>query len=269
MIRTATPRDNGAIAAIWNRAVLETVATTDTEPRRAAAQRAWLARHTDDYPAIVAVEADEVVAFGALAPYRPKPSYARTVENSVYVREGWRGKGLGGLVLDQLIAMAHTRGHRSVIARITGQQRGLAGPARAARVRPRGAGAAGRLQARNLAGRRHPSADTYRLTSLTSQERSAMGPRQTLLYCVVITLFLHVVSYLLNTQLPLQIMALGGRHAQIGWLFAALTGVAMILRPQVGGWTDRYGGRAVMLPGAATLVATMVALHYATTPDRR
>ena len=93
-----------------------------------------------------------------------------------------------------------------------------------------------------------------------------MGPRRTLLFCVVITLLLHVVTYLLNTQLPLQILALGGRHAQIGWLFAALTGVAMILRPQVGGWTDRYGGRAVMLPGAATLVATMFALHYATTP---
>ena len=79
-----------------------------------------------------------------------------------------------------------------------------------------------------------------------------MGPRRTLLFCVVITLLLHVVTYLLNTQLPLQILALGGRKAHIGWLFAAITGVAMILRPQVGGWTDRYGGRTVMLPGAVT-----------------
>jgi L-amino acid N-acyltransferase len=119
VIRTATPRDNGAIAAIWNRAVLETTATTDTEPRNAAAQRAWLARHGKDYPAIVAVEGGEVVAFGALTPYRPKPSYAHTVENPVYVRESWHGKGLGGLVLDRLLALARERGHRSVIARIT------------------------------------------------------------------------------------------------------------------------------------------------------
>ena len=119
MIRAAAPRDNAAIAAIWNRAVLATTATSDTEPRSAAAQRAWLARHTDDYPAIVAVDGDEVVAFGALAAYRPKPSYAHTVENSVYVREGWRGKGLGGLVLDRLVVLAQARGHRSVIARIT------------------------------------------------------------------------------------------------------------------------------------------------------
>jgi MFS family permease len=93
-----------------------------------------------------------------------------------------------------------------------------------------------------------------------------MGPRRTLLFCVVITLLLHVVTYLLNTQLPLQILALGGRKAHIGWLFAAITGVAMILRPQVGGWTDRYGGRAVMLPGAVTLVVTMVAFFFASTP---
>jgi MFS family permease len=93
-----------------------------------------------------------------------------------------------------------------------------------------------------------------------------MGPRQTLLLCVAITLLLHVVTYLLNTQLPLQILALGGRHAQIGWLFAAITGVAMILRPQVGGWTDRYGGRAVMVPGAVTLVVTMAAFFVATSP---
>ena len=66
-----------------------------------------------------------------------------------------------------------------------------------------------------------------------------MGPRRTLLFCVAITLLLHVVTYLFNTQLPLQIVALGGRHAQIGWLFAVTTGVAMVLRPQVGGWTDR------------------------------
>lgn len=119
MIRPAAPSDSEAIAAIWNREVLDTAATTDTEPRSVEAQRAWLAAHGPAHPVIVAVEADEVVAFGALSPYRAKPSYARTVENSVYVRDGWRGKGLGGLVLERLLALAAEHGHRSVIARIT------------------------------------------------------------------------------------------------------------------------------------------------------
>ena len=124
MIRPATPGDSEAIAAIWNREVLETAATTDTEPRSVEAQRAWLAAHGPAYPVIVAVEGDEVVAFGALSPYRAKPSYARTVENSVYVKDGWRGKGLGGLVLDRLLALAAEHGHRSVIARVTAVNEG-------------------------------------------------------------------------------------------------------------------------------------------------
>ena len=119
MIRPAALSDSEAIAAIWNREVLETAATTDTEPRSVEAQRAWLAAHGPAHPVIVAVEDGEVVAFGALSPYRAKPSYARTVENSVYVKDGWRGKGLGGLVLERLLALAAEHGHRSVVARIT------------------------------------------------------------------------------------------------------------------------------------------------------
>jgi len=119
VIRPAAPSDNAAIAAIWNREVLETAATTDTEPRSVAAQQAWLAAHGPGYPVIVAVEGDEVVAFGALSPYRAKPSYARTVEDSVYVKDGWRGKGLGARVLERLLVLAAEHGHHSVIARIT------------------------------------------------------------------------------------------------------------------------------------------------------
>ena len=66
----------------------------------------------------MAAVGDEVVAFGALAPYRAKPSYARTAEDSVYVKDGWRGKGLGGLILDELIDRARCCGHHSMIARI-------------------------------------------------------------------------------------------------------------------------------------------------------
>ena len=118
MIRPARAADNAQIAAIWNREAVGTTATTDTEPRSGAAQRAWLAAHDAAYPALVAAVGTEVVAFGGLAPYRPKRSYARTVEDSVYVKDGWRGKGLGGLLLDALIERARCCGHHSMIARI-------------------------------------------------------------------------------------------------------------------------------------------------------
>lgn len=62
-----------------------------------------------------------------------------------------------------------------------------------------------------------------------------MGPRGTIRVCVAITALVHVVTYLLNTQLPLHVVALGGSHAQIGWLFAITTGAAMVLRPRWAG----------------------------------
>lgn len=121
MIRLARAEDNAQIAAIWNREAIATTATTDTEPRTAGAQAAWLAAHTADYPAVVAAEGDEIVAFGGLSPYRPKPSYRHTVEDSVYVKDGYRGKGLGALILEDLIARARAIGHHSMIARITSE----------------------------------------------------------------------------------------------------------------------------------------------------
>ena len=89
---------------------------------------------------------------------------------------------------------------------------------------------------------------------------------RTLVVCVGISFLIHVVTYLLNTQLPLHVLALGGTHAQIGWLFAMNTGAAMLLRPQVGGWVDRRGARAVMLPGTVVLLVTMLALGVAASP---
>jgi len=90
--------------------------------------------------------------------------------------------------------------------------------------------------------------------------------RLTLLVCVALTFVLHAGTYLLNTQLPLHLLSLGGSHAQIGWLFGVTTLVGMVLRPQVGGWTDRYGARTVMIPGAVALVVTAVALTRAASP---
>jgi phosphinothricin acetyltransferase len=119
LVRLARASDNAPIAAIWNYEALATTATTDTEPRTGAAQRAWLRAHGAAYPVVVAADGDEVLAFGALAPYRPRPSYRHTVEDSVYVKDGYRGKGLGGLVLGALIGRARARGHHSMIARVT------------------------------------------------------------------------------------------------------------------------------------------------------
>jgi phosphinothricin acetyltransferase len=118
-IRLAAVADAETIRAIWNHEVLMTDHTTDTEPRDAKAQRAWLAAHGDDHPVVVAVADGEVLGYGALSAYRPKPAFSRTVEDSVYVKQGARRAGVGRALLGSLLDLARQRGHHSVLARIT------------------------------------------------------------------------------------------------------------------------------------------------------
>ena len=118
-IRPARAADAARLAAIWNHEARTTFATTDTEPRDVAGQRAWLARHSDAYPVLVATTGDRVAGYAALTVYRPKPAFRQTVEDSVYVDREWRGAGVGRRLLAALLEQATRHAHHSVIARIT------------------------------------------------------------------------------------------------------------------------------------------------------
>jgi phosphinothricin acetyltransferase len=119
--RLAQRGDAEALRAIYNVEVLESTVTFDLVPRTLAEQLAWIDEHAGGHPAIVAVGTDGAVAgFASLSPYRPRPAYAPTVEDSVYVRRDRRGRGIGALLLADLVALAVDHGFHSVIARIVG-----------------------------------------------------------------------------------------------------------------------------------------------------
>jgi L-amino acid N-acyltransferase YncA len=114
-------RDAEAVRDIYNVEVAESTVTFDLVPRSVADQLAWIDEHSGGHPAIVAVDdSDTVVGFASLTPYRPRPAYATTVEDSVYVRRDQRGAGVGGLLLADLIDLARDHGFHSAIARIVG-----------------------------------------------------------------------------------------------------------------------------------------------------
>ncbi|HZQ29166.1 MAG TPA: GNAT family N-acetyltransferase [Acidimicrobiales bacterium] len=123
-VRLATLDDAEAIRAIYNREVTGSTVTFDLVPRSLADQRAWLAEHAGAHPAIVAVDdgadGDGVVGFGSLSPYRSRPAYATTVEDSVYVHHDQRGRGVGRVVLAELVRLATDHGFHAVMARIVG-----------------------------------------------------------------------------------------------------------------------------------------------------
>ena len=119
--RLAQGRDAESIREIYNREVSGSTVTFDLVPRTLEEQIEWLDEHSGGHPAIVAVDqAGTVVGFGALSPWRPRPAYSPTVEDSVYVHQDWRGQGVGRLLLLELIRLAEAHGFHSVFARIVG-----------------------------------------------------------------------------------------------------------------------------------------------------
>ncbi|TML42144.1 MAG: N-acetyltransferase family protein [Actinobacteria bacterium] len=118
-VRLARPGDAEAVRAIYN-AEVGGMTTFDLVPRSLRDQLAWLDDHAGAHPAVVAEEGGAVVGFGSLGPYRSRPAYATTVEDSVYVHGDHRGQGVGRGLLGELVRLATMHGFHSVIGRVVG-----------------------------------------------------------------------------------------------------------------------------------------------------
>ena len=119
-IRLARRGDADALLAIYNAEVSGSTVTFDIEPRSHAQQVAWIDRHQGAHPAVVAVDEGGVAGFGSLSPFRDRAAYSTTVEDSVYVAAEWRGRGVGRLLLAELVRLASDHGFHTVLARISG-----------------------------------------------------------------------------------------------------------------------------------------------------
>ena len=67
---------------------------------------------------LVADDNGIVAGFASLSPYRDRPAYRTTVENSVYVDPAQQGKGVGRQLMIELLDTARDHGFHSMIARI-------------------------------------------------------------------------------------------------------------------------------------------------------
>ena len=121
-IRAVEPADAEAIRTIYNREVTGSTVTFDMVERTPEEQAAWIAEHSGGHPAVVAVDeaSGQVVGFASLSPYRPRPAYSTSVEDSVYVRDDQRGNGVGRALLTEIVRLAAAHGYHTVIGRIVG-----------------------------------------------------------------------------------------------------------------------------------------------------
>ncbi|HUP73428.1 MAG TPA: GNAT family N-acetyltransferase [Acidimicrobiales bacterium] len=116
-IRRARLTDAEAIRGIYNRSIL-TIATFDLEPRSLEDQQGWLAQRSGAHVVLVADDDGTLAGFASLSPYRDRPAYRTTVENSVYVDQSHQGKGVGKKLMAELVDTARDHGFHSMIARI-------------------------------------------------------------------------------------------------------------------------------------------------------
>jgi phosphinothricin acetyltransferase len=108
---------------IYNHYVLHSTCTYQEEPEPMEDRRRWFSHHGDKHPVIVAVAADDlVVGWGSLSAYHERSAYRRTVENSIYVHHEHHRRGIGSLLLRELIVHARNLDHRVIIAGIDGEQ---------------------------------------------------------------------------------------------------------------------------------------------------
>ena len=115
-LRLATAADLPAINDIYNHYVFHSTCTYQTDPETLEAREAWFCDHSPDrYPVIVAETDSRVVGWGSLSKFRPRTAYAPTAEPSVYIDHEFLGRGLGRILLVDLIARAKAAGFHSLI----------------------------------------------------------------------------------------------------------------------------------------------------------
>ena len=126
IIRAAGPGDAEALAAIYGHAVLHGFGTFETVPPDAPTMDARR-REVQGYglPFLVAEDAGQVLGYAYAGPFRPRPGYRYTVEDSVYVAPEAKGRGVGRAVLTAVLEACEAFGVRQVAA-VIGDSQNLA-----------------------------------------------------------------------------------------------------------------------------------------------
>jgi L-amino acid N-acyltransferase YncA len=116
-IRSATPADIPAITRIYAHAVRHGTASFEFEPPNEAEMTRRMGALLDaGYPYLAAESEGALLGYAYAGPYRTRPAYRYTVENSIYIAPEAQRRGIGRALLDRLITESETRGYRLMIA---------------------------------------------------------------------------------------------------------------------------------------------------------
>jgi L-amino acid N-acyltransferase YncA len=126
-VRPATLEDAAAICTIYNQGIEDRIATLETELRTPEERRRWMAARGPRHPVVVAIADGQVVGWGSLNAFNPRPAYDNVADLSVYVERSLRGRGVGKALLQHVLSLARRIGyHKMVLATFPYNEAGLA-----------------------------------------------------------------------------------------------------------------------------------------------
>jgi L-amino acid N-acyltransferase YncA len=116
-IRPTQPDDIPAITRIYEHAVRHGTASFELEPPdEAEMTRRYTALRDGRFPFLVAEIDGEVAGYAYAGPYRARPAYRFTVEDSIYIDPAMQRQGIGRALLERLLVEAEKEGFRQMIA---------------------------------------------------------------------------------------------------------------------------------------------------------
>jgi phosphinothricin acetyltransferase len=121
-VRPASHADLRAINAIYNHYVVHSTSTYQTVPSTEREREEWFSGHGERHPVIVAEIDGAVVGWGSLSRFHPRQAYENTVEDSIYIHHERLGRGLGTILLRDLLRLATEIGHHTVLGGIDASQ---------------------------------------------------------------------------------------------------------------------------------------------------
>jgi phosphinothricin acetyltransferase len=117
-LRFANAHDIGPISDIYAPIVEHTAISFEAVPPTPAEFMARIDDTMPDYPWLVAEDGAQVVGYAYGHRFAPRAAYAWSVETSIYIRDGSRGRGVGRTLYDALLVLLGAQGYRQAFAGI-------------------------------------------------------------------------------------------------------------------------------------------------------
>lgn len=122
IIRDAKEPDLKEIVEIFNQAIRTQASVGYTGEVTVEERTDWFKNHSNDrYPIYVAEQNHEIVGWISINPYRKgRDAFKKTGEVDCFVRNEWKGKGIGNELVQHLLRQAQRLGYRTLIAIVLG-----------------------------------------------------------------------------------------------------------------------------------------------------